>query len=88
MELYARFENAAKTKGMSMTALLRAVMEQEAVGQPITRQQERDMAKRMKSLHDAPWLVGAEKTAEVLAMAVQAAGQAGPSVIRRGLGLP
>lgn len=60
MELYAKFANAAKAKGMPMSALLTALMQAETEGVGVTEEQLRDMARRVKMKEITPADAAAE----------------------------
>lgn len=49
MELYARFANAAKAKGLHMSEYLVQLMQTASAGTPVTPEQTADMLRRVKS---------------------------------------
>lgn len=73
MELYAKFANAAKAKGLPMSALLTALMQAETQGMGVTEEQLRDMARRVRMKEVTPADVAAEIADRAAIMAADTA---------------
>ncbi len=73
MELYAKFANAAKAKGVPMSALLTALMQAETQGVGVTEEQLRDMARRVRMKEVTPADVAAEIANRAAIMAADTA---------------
>ncbi len=54
MELYARFANAAKAKGLHMSEYLVQLMQTASAGTPVTPEQTAEMLRRVKSATVTP----------------------------------
>ncbi len=73
MELYARFANAAKAKGLSMSEYLVELMQHASEGTGLTPEQANDIARRMKALYVTGGDVAAAVADEALNIAAYAA---------------
>lgn len=54
MELHAKFANAAKAQGLSMSELMTKLIQKETVGVSITQEQLKDINRRMKNATVTP----------------------------------